>query len=99
MKKFSDKYDGLFACTLGGETHIWVARDDVAEDLLCNNAAISSARADLGVYPDVTKGFRYLPLLGYTGEYNDMSGYAIELTQSQRGVPSSTQVRPHGDDT
>ncbi|KAF1937077.1 cytochrome P450 oxidoreductase [Clathrospora elynae] len=51
MKKFSDEYNGLFSCTLGGETHIWIAREDVAQDLLCNNAAISSSRADLGAYP------------------------------------------------
>jgi cytochrome P450 len=83
MKKFSDKYDGLFACTLGGETHIWVARDDVAEDLLCNNAAISSARADLGVYPDVTKGFRYLPLLGYTEVFHRQRKFAhMVMTRS-----------------
>lgn len=68
MKRFSDQYDGLFACTLGGETHIWVAREDVAQDLLCKHAAISSARADLGAYPDVTKGNKYLPLLGYNGK-------------------------------
>lgn len=30
MIKFSDRYNGLFACTLGGETHIWVAREDIA---------------------------------------------------------------------
>lgn len=68
MHKFSNRYGGLFSCTLGGETHIWVAREDVAQDLLCKHASISSARADLGSYPDVTKGFKYLPLLGYTGQ-------------------------------
>ncbi|ORY18364.1 cytochrome P450 oxidoreductase [Clohesyomyces aquaticus] len=66
MKKFSDQYDGLFSCTLGGETHIWVAREDIAQDLLCKNAAISSARGDLGAYPGVTQDRKYLPLLGYT---------------------------------
>jgi hypothetical protein len=60
MQKFSDQYDG-------GETHIWVAREDVAQDLLVKHAAISSARADLGAYPDVTRGNKYLPLLGYNG--------------------------------
>lgn len=68
MHKFSKKYDGLFACTLGGETHIWIAKEDLAQDLLCNNAALSSARGDLGAYPGVTKDFKYLPLLGYTGK-------------------------------
>lgn len=67
LHKFSRQYNGLFSCTLGGETHIWVAREDVAQDLLCKNSAICSARADLGSYPGVTKGFKYLPLLGYTG--------------------------------
>lgn len=67
MHKFSKEYNGLFSCTLGGETHIWVAREDVAQDLLCKNAAICSARADLGAYPGVTKDYKYLPLMGYTG--------------------------------
>jgi hypothetical protein len=66
MHKFSMEYNGLFSCTLGGETHIWVAREDVAQDLLVNNASLSSARADLGAYPGVTEDFKYLPLLGYT---------------------------------
>lgn len=70
MKKFSDQYNGLFACTLGGETHIWVAREDVAQDLLVRNAAISFARADIGAYPGVTQDHKYLPLLGYTGLYD-----------------------------
>ncbi|KAJ4373967.1 hypothetical protein N0V83_002706 [Neocucurbitaria cava] len=69
LHKFSRQYNGLFSCTLGGETHIWVAREDVAQDLLCKNAAICSARADLGSYPGVTKGFKYLPLLGYTDAF------------------------------
>jgi hypothetical protein len=67
MHKFSRQYGGLFSCTLGGETHIWVAREDVAQDLLVKNASLSSARADLGAYPGVTEDFKYLPLLGYTG--------------------------------
>jgi hypothetical protein len=67
FNKFSSQYDGLFACTLGGETHIWVAREDVAQDLLVKHASISSARADLGAYPGVTEDYKYLPLLGYTG--------------------------------
>ncbi|KAF2653441.1 cytochrome P450 oxidoreductase [Lophiostoma macrostomum CBS 122681] len=66
MKTFSDRYGGLFSCTLGGDTHIWIARDHIAQDLLCKHSSIASARADLGAYPEVTKGFRYLPLLGYT---------------------------------
>lgn len=69
MHKFSKQYGGLFSCTLGGETHIWIAREDVAQDLLSKNASISSARADLGAYPGVTEDFKYLPLLGYTGTY------------------------------
>jgi hypothetical protein len=68
MHKFSKEFDGLFSCTLGGDTHIWVAREDVEQDLLCKNASTSSARADLGAYPGVTKNFKSLPLLGYTGE-------------------------------
>jgi hypothetical protein len=67
MHKFSKKYDGLFSCTLGGETHIWVAREDIAQDLLVKNAELSSARADIGSFPGVTQDFVYLPLLGYTG--------------------------------
>ncbi|KAL6711546.1 hypothetical protein ACN47E_004480 [Coniothyrium glycines] len=66
LKKFSDKYNGLFACTLGGEKHIWIAKEDVAQDLLIKNAAISSGRADLGAYPGVSKDYKYLPLLGDT---------------------------------
>ena len=66
MKKFNDKYNRLFACTLGGDLHTWVAIEDIAQDLLANYAAISSARADLGAYPDVTHGHMYLPSLGYT---------------------------------
>lgn len=67
MHKFSKQYGGLFACTLGGETHIWVAREDVAQDLMVKNAELSSARADIGSFPGVTQDFLYLPLLGYTG--------------------------------
>jgi hypothetical protein len=67
MHKFSKQYNGLFSCTLGGETHIWVAREDVAQDLLVKHAELCSARADLGTYPGVTEDFKYLPLLGYTG--------------------------------
>lgn len=67
MKKFNDRYDGLFQCILGGENHIWVGREDIAYDLLCKNAAICSARGDLGAYPNVTTEGEYLPLLGYTG--------------------------------
>jgi cytochrome P450 len=76
MKKFSDEYDGLFACTLGGETHIWIAREDLAQDLLVNNAAISSSRADLGSYPGVTQGHKYLPLLGYTETFHRQRRFA-----------------------
>jgi hypothetical protein len=67
FNKFSTQYDGLFACTLGGETHIWIAREDVAQDLLVKHASISSARADLGAFPGVTEDYKYLPLLGFTG--------------------------------
>jgi hypothetical protein len=67
FNKFSTQYDGLFSCTLGGETHIWVAREDVAQDLLVKHASISSARADLGAFPGVTEDYKYLPLLGFTG--------------------------------
>lgn len=85
MKKFSDMYDGLFSCTLGGETHIWVSREDVAQDLLCNHASISSARADLGAYPDVTKGFKYLPLIGYTHHLVRQRKFAHQIVgQSHR---------------
>ncbi|KAF2822688.1 cytochrome P450 oxidoreductase [Ophiobolus disseminans] len=76
LQKFSNQYDGLFSCTLGGETHIWVAREDVAQDLLCKHAAISSARADLGAYPDVTKGNKYLPLLGYNETFHRQQRFA-----------------------
>jgi cytochrome P450 len=76
MKKFSDEYDGLFACTLGGETHIWIAREDLAQDLLVNNSKISSARADLGSYPDVTQDFKYLPLLGFTDTFHRQRKFA-----------------------
>jgi hypothetical protein len=68
FNKFSSQYNGLFACTLGGETHIWVAREDVAQDLLVKHASISSARADLGAFPGVTEDYKYLPLLGFTGK-------------------------------
>jgi hypothetical protein len=67
MHKFSTQYNGLFSCTMGGETHIWIAREDVAQDLLVKHAELCSARADLGAYPGVTDDFKYLPLLGYTG--------------------------------
>jgi hypothetical protein len=67
FNKFSAQYGGLFSCTLGGETHIWVAREDVAQDLLVKHASISSARADLGAFPGVTEDYKYLPLLGFTG--------------------------------
>ena len=79
MMKFSDRYNGLFACTLGGETHIWVAREDIAQDLLVRNAAISSARADLGAYPDVTQGHKYLPLLGYTETFQRQRRFAHSM--------------------
>jgi hypothetical protein len=69
FNRFSAQYDGLFSCTLGGETHIWVAREDVAQDLLVKHASISSARADLGAFPSVTEDFKYLPLLGFTGMF------------------------------
>lgn len=69
MHKFSKQYGGLFSCTLGGETHIWVAREDVAQDLLVKHADLSSSRGDLGAYPGVTEDHKYLPLLGYTGMY------------------------------
>lgn len=67
MKKFNDQYNGLFSMTLGGETHIWVGREDVAQDLIGKNGAICAGRADLGAYPSVTGGHHYLPLMGYTG--------------------------------
>jgi hypothetical protein len=67
MHRFSKQYNGLFSCTMGGETHIWVAREDVAQDLLVKHAELSSARADLGAMPGVTEDFKYLPLMGYTG--------------------------------
>jgi cytochrome P450 len=85
MKKFSDEYDGLFACTLGGETHIWVAKEEIAQDLLVKNAAISSARADLGSYPNVTQDHKYLPLLGYTEAFHRQSRFAHSMmTQSTK---------------
>lgn len=76
MKRFSDEYDGLYSLTLGGETHIWVAREDIAQDLLVKNAAISSARADFGSYPGVTMDHKYLPLLGYTEIFHRQKKFA-----------------------
>ncbi|KAL5118654.1 hypothetical protein ACEQ8H_003505 [Pleosporales sp. CAS-2024a] len=76
MHKFSKQYNELFSCTLGGETHIWVAREDVAQDLLVKNAELSSARADLGTYPGVTQGYKYLPLLGYTEHFHRQRKFA-----------------------
>ncbi|KAJ4384338.1 hypothetical protein N0V86_001185 [Didymella sp. IMI 355093] len=77
--KFSDEYNGLYALTLGGETHIWVAREDIAQDLLIKNAAISSARADLGAYPGVTHGYKYLPLLGYNETFHRQKRFAHSM--------------------
>ena len=68
MKKFSDQYDGLFSMQLGGSTHIWISREDIAQDLLCKHSAISSARADVDAYPGVAEDYKYLPLMGYTGQ-------------------------------
>lgn len=79
MKKFSDQYDGLFALTLGGETHIWVAREDIAQDLLVKNAAISSSRADLGAYPGVLEDHKYLPLIGYTEAFHRQKNFAHSM--------------------
>ncbi|KAJ8115995.1 hypothetical protein OPT61_g2482 [Boeremia exigua] len=79
MKKFSDEYNGLFALTLGGETHIWIAREDIAQDLLVKNAAISSARADLGAYPGVVDDHKYLPLLGYTDIFRRQKRFAHSI--------------------
>ncbi|KAI4611747.1 hypothetical protein J4E83_007998 [Alternaria metachromatica] len=76
MHKFSKQYGGLFACTLGGETHIWVAREDVAQDLMVKNAELSSARADIGSFPGVTQDFLYLPLLGYTDHFHRQKRFA-----------------------
>ncbi|KAI4952933.1 hypothetical protein J4E86_006470 [Alternaria arbusti] len=76
MHKFSKQYDGLFSCTLGGETHIWVAREDVAQDLMIKNAELSSARADIGSFPGVTQDFLYLPLLGYTDHFHRQKKFA-----------------------
>ncbi|KAF2847322.1 cytochrome P450 oxidoreductase [Plenodomus tracheiphilus IPT5] len=85
MHRFSKEYDGLFALTLGGETHIWIAREDVAQDLLCKHASISSSRADLGAYPNVTQGHKYLPLLGYTDTFLRQRKFAhIMMTQNIR---------------
>ncbi|KAF3031404.1 hypothetical protein E8E11_000641 [Didymella keratinophila] len=79
IKKFSDQYDGLFAMTLGGETHIWVAREDIAQDLLVKHAAISSARADLGAYPNVTQEHMYLPFLGYIEAFHRQKRFAHSM--------------------
>lgn len=79
FKKFSDEYKGLYAITLGGETHIWVAREDIAQDLLVKNASISSSRADLGSYPGVTHDFKYLPLLGYTETFQRQKKFAHSM--------------------
>lgn len=79
MKKFSDEYKGLFALTLGGETHIWISREEIAQDLLVKNAAISSGRADLGSYPGVTHDFKYLPLLGYTETFHRQKRFAHSM--------------------
>jgi cytochrome P450 len=79
FKKFSDEYKGLYAITLGGETHIWVAREDIAQDLLVKNASISSSRADLGSYPGVTHDFKYLPLLGYTETFQRQKRFAQSM--------------------
>lgn len=79
MKKFSDIYDGLFSCTLGGETHIWIAREDIAQDLLCTNSAISSSRANLGAYPDVLESMRYLPLIGFTDHHFRQRKFATQI--------------------
>lgn len=76
MHKFSKQYGGLFSCTLGGETHIWVAREDVAQDLLVKNAQLSSSRGDLGAYPGVTEDHKYLPLLGYTDHWHRQRRFA-----------------------
>jgi hypothetical protein len=80
MHKFSQQYNRLFSCTLGGETHLWVAREDAAQDLLVKHVELSSARADLGAFPGVTKDFKYLPLLGYTETYLDAASVEPMLT-------------------
>jgi hypothetical protein len=80
MKRFSDHYNGLFSMTLGGETHIWIGREDIAQDLICKNGAICGGRADLGAYPHVTQEFHYLPLMGYTGQSTHSSLYNGALT-------------------
>lgn len=79
MKKFSDEYNGLFSLTLGGETHIWIAREDVAQDLLVKNAAISSSRADLGAYPGIIDSHMYLPLIGYTETFHRQKNFAHSM--------------------
>ncbi|KAJ4988900.1 cytochrome P450 [Stagonosporopsis vannaccii] len=79
MKKFSDEYNGLFSLTLGGETHIWIAREDIAQDLLVKNAAISSSRADLGAYPGVINDHKYLPLIGYTETFHRQKNFAHSM--------------------
>jgi hypothetical protein len=49
MHRFSREHDGLFSCTIGGETHIWIELEDVAQDLLCEQTSTNSTRADFGV--------------------------------------------------
>ncbi|KAF2738182.1 cytochrome P450 oxidoreductase [Polyplosphaeria fusca] len=82
VKKFNDKYNGLFSMTLGGEKHIFVSREDIANDLLCRNAEIASGRNDLGAYPGVTKDSKYLPLLGYTESFHRQRRFAVSTMTS-----------------
>lgn len=67
MKRFVNKYNGLVSMTISNETHIWIGRSEIAFDLLSKNGSICVGRADLGAYPKVTEGKKYLPLLGNTG--------------------------------
>ena len=70
FKEWSDQYGPIYQINVFGVNHIWLATDNVAQDLLVKRGAIYSDRPQIKNVID-SKGSsgvgEYIPLLGHNG--------------------------------
>ncbi|KAF2840425.1 cytochrome P450 [Patellaria atrata CBS 101060] len=63
LKEWSDQYNGFFANTMMGPTHLWIGDPKIAHDLLAKRAPIYSSRPAIPGIPDSNTNNQWLPLM------------------------------------
>ena len=95
MKKFSDKYNGIYKSTICGEMHIWIGDANIAYDLLCKKARIYSSRPMVPAVPGSDSQGQYLPLLAHDGKFLTIRHVIDQKLIFLRTLAQPAQVRPH----